>query len=59
MLDDIALLKEYSRNGDPEAFSQLVRRYARMVYGACLRITGNAQEAEDITQECFLESQRG
>jgi len=58
MLDDTALLMRYSRTGDAEAFAQLVQRYARMVYGTCLRITGNSQEAEDVTQECFLELAR-
>jgi len=31
-----------------------VRRHTRRVYGLCYRFTGNAAEAEDLTQEVFL-----
>jgi RNA polymerase sigma factor (sigma-70 family) len=58
MLGDAALLERYARIGDAEAFAELVRRYAGMVYGTCHRVTASAQEAEDITQECFLELAR-
>lgn len=58
MQNDMALLERYSRTGDAEAFAELARRYVRLVYSTCLRITANVQEAEDITQECFLELAR-
>lgn len=41
----------HSRNAD--AFNELVQRYSGIVFGTCLRITGNRSEAEDVTQECF------
>lgn len=36
------------------AFEQLLRRYEPMVYRTCLRYLGNAQDAEETTQDAFL-----
>lgn len=36
------------------AFEQLLRRYEPMVYRTCLRYLGNAQDAEEATQDAFL-----
>jgi len=55
MLDDAVLLNQYALTRDAEAFAELVRRYAGMVYGTCLRVTRNVDEAEDAAQECFIE----
>lgn len=38
---------------DPDAFKSIVKRYAGMVYGTCLRILRNPADAEDVTQESF------
>ena len=54
MTSDAALLKRYATDRDADAFAELVRRYAGMVYATCMRVTGNAHDAEDIAQECFL-----
>src|SRR5687767_6332151 len=43
-------------NGD--ALDALFRRYRRMVYGVALDILRDAGEAEDVTQEVFLEVYR-
>lgn len=40
--------------GDMAAFEELYRQYHRRVYTLCLRMTGNAAEAEDLTQEIFI-----
>jgi RNA polymerase sigma-70 factor (ECF subfamily) len=40
--------------GDAGAFEDLYRRYSRRVYSVCLRMTRNAHDAEDLTQEVFL-----
>lgn len=40
--------------GDLDALGQIYDRYAGLVYGLALRILGNLQEAEDLTQEIFL-----
>jgi RNA polymerase sigma-70 factor, ECF subfamily len=41
--------------GDFPAFERLYKMHSRRVYGVCLRMTGNATEAEDLTQEAFLQ----
>ena len=58
MQTDLILLKQYAGSRDAEAFAELARRYAGLVYGTCLRIVGNAFDAEDVAQECFLELAR-
>jgi len=47
-----------SRNGDSEAFEQLVREHQRMIYSLCYRMTGSAAEAEDLAQETFIHAHR-
>ena len=43
-----------AREGDRTAFECLYRLNSRRVYAVCLRMVGNAAEAEDRTQEAFL-----
>lgn len=40
--------------GDQAAFEALVRRHHRRVRSLCFRMTGSANEAEDLSQETFL-----
>lgn len=47
-----------SRNGDSEAFEQLVRGHQRMIYSLCYRMTGSAADAEDLVQETFIHAHR-
>ena len=47
-----------ARNGDREAFGQLVRRHQRRVYAAALHILGNHSDADDATQETFVKAFR-
>ncbi|HET6813344.1 MAG TPA: sigma-70 family RNA polymerase sigma factor [Actinomycetota bacterium] len=54
---DEALLAAHLR-GDPRAFGELVARYERRIYGLCLRILGNREDAEDAAQEAFLAALR-
>lgn len=51
--DDRQLVRTI-RNGDAEAFEQLVRRKTSKVYSLCYRIIGNAEDAKDISQLVFL-----
>lgn len=48
------LFIERLRDGDAQAFDTLVNRYASDVYSLLLRITEDAEEAADLTQETFL-----
>src|SRR6478609_6523970 len=43
-----------ARDGDSEAFRALVERHSRAVYRLAHRMTGSAQDAEDVVQETFL-----
>ena len=51
---DLALLRRFAQDHDAEAFSEIVGRYQNLVYGTCVRILGDATDAEDVAQECFM-----
>jgi RNA polymerase sigma-70 factor, ECF subfamily len=42
------------RNGDADAFDTLITRYSGDIYSLLYRMTANAEEAADLTQETFL-----
>ncbi len=42
------------RAGQTSALGDLYDRHASLVYGVSLRVLGNAQEAEDLTQDIFI-----
>lgn len=44
-----------AQQGDAVAFERLYRLHSRRVYSLCLRMVGNTAEAEDLTQEAFLQ----
>lgn len=44
--------------GSAEAFEQLVLKYQTAVYNICLRMTGDPEDAADMTQESFLKAWR-
>jgi RNA polymerase sigma-70 factor (ECF subfamily) len=44
-----------AQRGDEQAFAALFEMHKRRVYSLCLRMTGNTAEAEDLTQEAFLQ----
>ena len=49
---------ERAKQGDAWAFQQLYDKHKRRVYSLCLRMTANTAEAEDLTQEAFLQLYR-
>jgi RNA polymerase sigma-70 factor (ECF subfamily) len=44
-----------AQQGDATAFEDLYRQHSRRVYGLCLRMVSDPFEAEDLTQEAFLQ----
>lgn len=44
--------------GDHQAFAQLYSVHKKHVYSLCLRMVGSVAEAEDLTQESFLQFHR-
>jgi RNA polymerase sigma-70 factor (ECF subfamily) len=51
-------LVERHRYGDRAAFEQIYRRHAEMVFNLALRMTGDPEEAADVSQETFLRVHR-
>ena len=47
-------LARHAAAGSLDDFEGLLRRYRKRVYCLCYRMAGNADDAEDWTQECFL-----
>jgi RNA polymerase sigma-70 factor (ECF subfamily) len=48
-------LAQASARGEMAAFEVLYERHHRRVYSLCLRMVANATEAEDLTQEVFVQ----
>jgi RNA polymerase sigma-70 factor (ECF subfamily) len=46
---------ERAKGGDAAAFEVLYNLHKRRVYSLCLRMTANTAQAEDLTQEAFLQ----
>ena len=53
-MDEAAWIARAQRS-DAQAFESLYRSHVDRVYGLCLRMTGNVSEAEDCTQEAFIQ----
>ncbi len=45
-----------AQQADTGAFEALYRLHVDRVYGLCLRMTGNVSEAEDCTQDAFIQA---
>ena len=52
-LTDYSLV-ERCRGNDEAAFSEVVARYKAKIYNYIYRMTGSADDAEDLTQEVFI-----
>ena len=48
-------LARAAAGGDMKAFEDLYQRHNRRVYSLCLRMTRNVSEAEDLTQDAFVQ----
>ncbi len=56
---DDALLVDASKQGDQDAFAQLVQRYQRRIFNLVFRMLQQYDEAAEITQETFLAAWQG
>jgi RNA polymerase sigma-70 factor (ECF subfamily) len=54
---DLQLAKSAS-HGDMGSFEELYKRHHRRVYSICLRMLQNSSEAEDLTQDVFIQLYR-
>jgi RNA polymerase sigma-70 factor, ECF subfamily len=50
------VLVQAAKNGDVQAFEELVRRYDRNVFRIAQHITHNREDAEDVVQDAFLKA---
>jgi RNA polymerase sigma-70 factor (ECF subfamily) len=53
---EAAELVARAKAGDTAAFDELVRKYRARVYSLALHLTGQASDADDITQDAFLKA---
>ncbi len=54
-LSDEELVKKIVANNNPLLFGKLYDRYAKMVYNKCYGFARSQDEAEDLTQDVFLQ----
>jgi RNA polymerase sigma-70 factor (ECF subfamily) len=45
-----------SLEGDAEAYGELVQTHQRVLYNVALRMTGNREDAQDVTQIAFIKA---
>ena len=54
--DDVSIIIRQVLSGDTEAFSLLLERYGGKVYGLVMRLVADELEAEELTQEAFVQA---
>ena len=53
-VSDLQLIQR-AQQGDSDAFATLFNTHKAKIYSVCLRMTNNTAEAEDLTQDAFLQ----
>jgi RNA polymerase sigma-70 factor (ECF subfamily) len=56
--DSDSVLVQRALHGDADAFSTLFQVHKGRVYAVCLRMTNNTADADDLTQEAFIQAFR-
>lgn len=56
---DEAVWVSRAKGGDQAAFEAIFQRYERQIYGFIFRMMANAEDANDLTQECFIRAYKG
>jgi RNA polymerase sigma-70 factor, ECF subfamily len=54
----VGLLVRRCIGGDAAAWEEIVQRYHRRIYNVCYRFAGDAEKAQDLTQEVFIKMYR-
>jgi RNA polymerase sigma factor (sigma-70 family) len=54
-VSEALLLKRFANTGDAEAFAEIVKLHAPLVYGVCLRILKDSDKAADAVQDTFIQ----
>jgi len=54
----VGLLVRRCIGGDAAAWEEIVQRYHRRIYNVCYRFAGDAENAQDLTQEVFIKMYR-
>jgi RNA polymerase sigma-70 factor (ECF subfamily) len=57
--EDLAALVAAAKDGDREAFDEVVRATYAGTYTLAYRLTGNEEDAKDVVQEAYLRAFRG
>jgi RNA polymerase sigma-70 factor, ECF subfamily len=57
--DELSELVLAARSGDEDAFARLVEATHRDTFTLAVRLTGNEEDARDVTQEAYLRAYRG
>jgi RNA polymerase sigma-70 factor (ECF subfamily) len=55
-ISDESVLVARAKDGDSEAFTELVKRYERRIFRLAKHITQNEEDAEDVLQDAFLKA---
>jgi len=55
---DVDALVRQAQGGDEDAFEELIRVFSKPMYNLAYRMTGNAADARDLTQEIFVKLYR-
>ncbi len=53
--DDLAVITRF-KNGEKQAFEEIVLKYQRRIFNLCMHMLANKQDAEDAAQEVFLKA---
>lgn len=53
-MTDLELLHRCAKEGDQQAFGELVRRHSGWVHATAMRLTADLAMSEDITQAVFI-----
>jgi len=57
-MSEEAMLVDLAIAGNVQAFERLISLYGKKIFNYCYRMTGNKEDAEDVSQEVFIKAYR-